>query len=346
MSSLNLVKRQSCVYKVRVLREEKNSYQVKIENEEVRAVLSGKIRHEAVVPSALPVVGDYVLCSYDPHNCLARIEEVFPRTSHLTRKAAGDAYSEQILASNLQVVFYLTSLNMDLNLRRLERSIVMIKDGQITPVIVLTKADLVQPETIEDAVKRIAAVAPEIEVHVISAHQAETMAKLKKYFLPDSTVAFLGSSGVGKSTLTNFLLGQEVQETQGISEERDKGRHTTTSRSLFFLENGCAIIDTPGIREIQLWESDSAGIDDLFSDIKELQGHCQFSNCTHQNTPGCQVQMALDDGRLDEARFKSFLKLEREQAYIQKKVSMTGRRQEKRLWRKRKRRPDTDISSG
>ena len=337
MSSSNLMKRQNYVYKTRVLREEKNSYKVKIENEEVRAVLSGKIRHDAIVPSAFPVVGDYVMCSYEPHNCLARIEEVLPRTSHLTRKVAGDAYSEQILASNLQIVFYLTSLNMDLNLRRLERSMVMIKDGRIMPVILLTKADLVNQEIIKKVLERVTAVAPKIDVHIVSVHQSETMEGLKKYFRPDSTVAILGSSGVGKSTLTNFFLGHEVQVTQEICEERDKGRHTTTSRSLFYLENGCAIIDTPGIREIQLCESDSTGLDDLFSDIQELQRRCQFSNCAHQTTPGCQIQMALNDGRLDEARFKSYLKLEREQTYMQMKVNATNRRQQKEIWKKRSR---------
>lgn len=337
MSSLNLMKRQSSVYKVRILREEKNSYSVKIGDEEVRAVLSGKIRHEAIVPSALPVVGDYVVCSYEPLNSLARIEEVLPRTSHLTRKVAGDAYSEQILASNLQTIFYITSLNMDLNLRRLERFMIMIRDGNCTPVILLSKADLADEETIQNALEQIETVAPNVAVHAISVHQSETMEVLQQYFLPEATIAFIGSSGVGKSTLTNFWLNREVQITQQISGDRDKGRHTTTSRSLFYLENGCAIIDTPGIREVQLWESDSVGLDDLFNDIKELQSSCRFSNCSHGDTLGCQVTEALNDGRLDEARLKSYLKLEREQAYIERKVNVASRREQKAVWKKRSR---------
>lgn len=329
------MKRQSCVFKARVLHEEKNCYEVKIESEVVRAVVSGKMRHDALVPSQLPAVGDYVMCTYEPHNSLARIEEVLPRSTHLTRKVAGDAYSEQILASNLQVVFYLTSLNMDLNLRRLERYLIMIRDGKITPVVLLSKADLVDAQTIEQAVKDVKAVAPSVEVYAISSQHTASMDELKKYFVPEATVAFLGSSGVGKSTLTNFYLGREVQTTQEIGEERDKGRHTTTSRSLFFLANGCAIIDTPGIREIQLWEGDSTGVDELFADILDLQGRCQYSNCGHQHEPGCQVQLAIEEGRLDRARLKSFLKLAREQSYMQLKLNATTRRQQKEIWKKR-----------
>ncbi|MBI2522017.1 MAG: ribosome small subunit-dependent GTPase A [Bdellovibrio sp.] len=335
MDSLNLMNGQNCVYKSRILHEEKNCYRVKIESDEVRAVISGKMRHEALVPSELPAVGDYVMCSYEPHNCSARIEKVLPRISHLTRKVAGDAYSEQILASNLQVVFYLTSLNMDLNLRRLERYLVMIRDGNITPVVLLSKADLVDKKIIGAAIEKVKSVAPTVDVHAISARQTETLEGLKKYLLPDSTVACLGSSGVGKSTLTNSFLGHDLQATQEISEERDKGRHTTTSRSLFYLANGCAFIDTPGIREIQLWEGQSAGIDELFSDIIALRLQCQYSNCHHQHEPGCRIQLALSQGCLDEARLKSFLKLEREQAYMRMKVNATSRRQQKDIWKKR-----------
>ncbi len=295
-----------CSLKGRVVHQEKNLYHVKIDGQTIQVPISGKMRHEAARPSDLPAVGDQVTVEE------GRITALFPRRTVLLRKTAGEFGQEQVLASNLETVFYVSSLNEDLNLRRMERYLIMIRDGGIDPVIVLSKADLCSPEQMQEAVRRVESVARDVPVHVTAVNGPESMQGLLPYFRPGETLAFLGSSGVGKSTLVNHFLGAQVQVTQDIAQQRDKGRHTTTSRSLFELPSGAFLLDTPGIREIQLWEGES-GVEELFQDIIDLAAGCRFQDCVHdERAQGCQMREALEDGRLDPDRLRSYHKLQKE----------------------------------
>jgi ribosome biogenesis GTPase len=252
----------------------------------------------------------------------------------LIRKVAGEFAGEQILGANIDIGFYLNSLNMDLNLRRMERYLIMFRDGNVKPIVVLTKADLIAPSDLENVLLKIKDVTKEIPVYVISCKHPETMNVLLEHFEKGVTVALLGSSGVGKSTLTNFLLGGDRQKIQEIRSDDDKGKHTTTSRSIFPTPKGAFIMDTPGIRELQLWEGES-GLDETFKDILELEKNCRYHNCSHKSEPGCAILEAIGCQFLDPNRLKSFQKLGREQRFIENKHNAANIFQQKKVWKKR-----------
>jgi ribosome biogenesis GTPase / thiamine phosphate phosphatase len=279
-------------------------------------------------------VGDYVLCRYNPLQGIGRIEKLLERKSSLLRKVAGEYAGAQVLGANLDTVFYLSSLNMDLNLRRMERYLIMIKDGGIRPVVILTKADLISSDDLESILERVRDVIGDISVYITSAKDLESFECLNKYLCENETVAFLGSSGVGKSTMTNIMLSSEECDVQIISHEDDKGKHTTTSRSLYQLENGCYVMDTPGIREIQLWEGES-GLNETFKDIEDLIQNCGFRNCSHVKEPNCAILTAIDRGELCPLRFRSYGKLCREQMHMEIRANAKDLSQQKKSWKKR-----------
>lgn len=251
-------------------------------------------------------VGDWVLLHKN-----GQFIRVLERSTLLTRKASGSKVDEQLIAANVDVLFIVTSLNDDLNESRLERYLALAKQAGIFPVIVLTKADLC--ERVDDFRHRVQALDPLLMIEVVNALEEESCQSLASWCSNQKTVAFIGSSGVGKSTLMNTLMKESVQQSGAIREDDSKGRHVTTSRSLYCLPAGGVLIDTPGMRELQLVDCE-IGIQETFSDIEALTQHCRFSDCQHQTEPGCHVQLAISQGQLEQRRLNNFLKLSVEQA--------------------------------
>ena len=297
--------------RARVISQEKGLYKISYEGEEKWAEVSGKYRYETDTVSDFPAVGDYVIASWPTDGSNSIISTLFPRKSVFMRKAAGSGSQEQVVAANIDTIFLCMSLNNDFNLRRLERYLAMSWDSGATPVVVLTKTDLCDDVT--NKVFEVENIAIGVDIITVSSMNNDIEC-VNKYLVPGKTVAFLGSSGVGKSTLINKIIGEDIIETSGIRND-DKGRHTTTHRELITLENGAAVIDTPGMRELGMWNNDS-GIDEVFADIEELISQCRFSDCTHSNEPGCAVLIALDCGELEYDRWNSYRKLKAENAYI------------------------------
>ena len=297
--------------RARVIIQEKGLYTISYDGNENIAEVSGKFRYDAREPSAFPTVGDYVVASWPEDGSHSIISEVFPRRSAFVRKVAGMTHEEQVVAANIDTVFICMSLNQDFNLRRLERYIAVAWDSGATPAIVLTKADLCRDVSERKAEAESVAIGVDI---IVTSAKDEDIDIISQYIVSGKTYAFIGSSGVGKSTLINTLIGDSVIRTSEIREDDDKGRHTTTHRELISLKNGAFVIDTPGMREIGIMNSEE-GIEAAFSDIEELISLCRFSNCTHTNEPGCEVLKAIEDGRLDADRWNSYRKLATENLY-------------------------------
>ena len=310
--------------RTRVILQEKGMYKISNGSAVKNAAVSGKFMFTAATVSDYPAVGDYVIAEWPEDNSNAVIHSVFPRKSCFIRKAAGPENQEQVVAANIDTVFLCMSLNNDYNLRRIERYLAAAYDSGASPVIVLTKADLC--DDVEIKISEIQSVAFGVDVLAVSSINME-FDVLMKYILPGKTIAFLGSSGVGKSTLINRLLGNDRIATGGLRND-DKGRHTTTHRELITLENGAFLIDTPGMRELGMWDNES-GIDTVFSDIEELTCQCKFSNCTHTNEPGCAVRAAIDSGELSEERWQSYQKLIQENAYAEDSESYLAAKEKK-----------------
>jgi ribosome biogenesis GTPase len=286
----------------RVSAQHRGGYDVLAETGERRVRLTGRLRHEAASAAELPAVGDWVALRDQT------IHAVLPRRSVFSRKAAWSATEEQVLAANLDAVFVVSALNGDLNLRRLERYLTLAWESGATPVLVLTKADLCGD--VGGALLSVEQVALGVGTHAVSNLTGEGLEELGPYLTPSKTIALLGSSGVGKSTLANRLVGEELQVTHEIAED-GRGRHTTTSRQLIRLPGGALLVDTPGLREVQLWDADD-GIQEAFSDVDELAAGCRFNDCAHLREPGCAVQTAIDEGRLPRERLQSYRQLQRE----------------------------------
>lgn len=295
-------------YPARVISQAKDLYKVASETGELMAEVSGKFRFTVEQAADFPAVGDFVLldrCHDGEGNAI--IHQVLPRKSMFVRKAAGTGHREQVVACNIDWVFICMSLNHDFNLRRLERYLSIGWDSGAVPVIVLTKADLCTE--LEQRLAEVATVAIGVDVLVTSAVEQQ-LEQLSTYLQPGKTVAFIGSSGVGKSTLINGLAGTDL-ETSGLRND-DKGRHTTTYRELILLPNGAMVIDTPGMRELGL---ESADLSRSFADIALLAEACKFRDCTHSGEPGCAVQQAIASGQLPAQRLTSYQKLKREAKY-------------------------------
>ena len=286
--------------------------------------ISGKFRYEAADAAAFPAIGDWVAVRDRV------IHHVLERRSVVSRAVAGRTTAEQVVAANVNTIFVVTALPHDVNARRLERYLAMVWDGGAVPVVVINKSDLTGDA--EAAAQAIAARLPLVDVIAVSALHERGLDALASYLQPASTVALVGSSGVGKSTLVNRLVGGDVARVAAVSAENGKGRHTTTARRLVTLPGGALLIDTPGMRELQPW-LDCDGLEAAFDEIATLAHDCRFADCQHGSEPGCAVVAAVADGRLDADRLENYRRLTREAAFEDRKRDKAAAAEHKRKWK-------------
>jgi ribosome biogenesis GTPase len=297
----------------RVVVEYQHIYRIVTEEGELLATVAGRLRHRAAGRVDYPAVGDWVAYRLTPGSERATIHGVVERKSRFVRKVAGSVVAEQVVAANVDVVLLVMALDADFNPRRLERYLLLAHESGARPAIVLSKADLC--DDVDQLAERVAVArsvgGPDVPIHVVSAPRDQGYEGLLVYLEPGRTVALLGSSGVGKSTIVNRLAGQELQRTREVRAVDGRGRHTTTHRQLILLADGGLLMDTPGMRELQLWDVDE-GLDATFGDVEELGTGCRFADCEHDREPGCAVRAAVADGRLATERLASYHKLQQE----------------------------------
>ena len=314
----------------RVARDHQHIYRVYAEAGEVLARVAGRLRYHADAAREYPAVGDWVALRLLPQEHRATIQAILPRRTRFSRKVAGGNTQEQVVAANIDTVFLAQGLDGDFNLRRLERYLLLAWDSGARPVIILNKADLC--EDVESRVREVEGVAAGTPVHVMSAKLGEGLDEVQPYLAPGETVALLGSSGVGKSTLINRLLGVERLRTAEVRASDSRGRHTTTWRELILLPNGALVIDTPGLRELQLWDG-GASARSVFPDIEALAADCHFRDCEHEQEPRCAVRLAVQERRLTPERLESYRKLRREANYLASRQDQAAQLETKRKWR-------------
>src|SRR6266853_3778910 len=310
----------------RVVGQQRKFWRVAGDLGECWAEVSGKLRLAADVGAEWPAVGDWVVAEFHNIETNVVIHEVLPRRSKFVRKSPGKKMEEQGIAANVDTALLVSALDGDFNPRRVERYLAQCWESGARPVIILNKADGCEDAHVKAAEMERMAVGT--EVCVVSAMTGQGFPELEEVLRPGSTLVLLGSSGVGKSTIANRLLRQNVQEVQAVRQSDSRGRHTTTSRELFVLPGGAPLMDTPGLREMQLWDAQS-GVAQVFGDIDLLAAKCRFGDCRHEAEPGCAVRAALGTGRLDPARVENRRKFLREQEFLRRKMDPQARQEEK-----------------
>ncbi len=301
----------------RVMAVDKERYLICSHAQDIPAEITGKLMFTAASPLDYPTVGDWVYAQFLDDNTFAIIEAVIARKNVLRRKTAGKRVEFQLVAANIDKALILQALDADFNLRRLERYLVMVNESRIEPVVLLSKSDLATPDEHRARQAQIRALMPDLAVAVFSNLDPDSLGVVHDLTRAGETFCLLGSSGVGKTTLLNNLLGTDQFETRSIRAKDGKGRHTTTRRQLTLLANGAMLIDTPGMRELGLFDAD-AGIQETFSEIQDLAGRCRFNDCTHQHEAGCAVLAAVDGGTLAPDRYQNYLKMSKEARYYEK----------------------------
>jgi len=302
-------------------------YRVGIASGEIDAVLAGRLKHRTERQGELPAVGDWVIVRKRPDEDRGAIVAVLPRRSRFSRRMAGNVTDEQVVAANVDIIFIVMSLDNDFSVRRLERYLLMGRESGATPVVLLTKPDL--SADLPADVSEVVAAAGDVPVHVLSPKLNQGLEQMAPYVNAGRTSALLGSSGVGKSTIINRLVGTEVRKTREVRESDSKGRHTTMHRELVVLPGGGLMIDTPGMRELQLWDA-SGSVRETFDDIEALAGSCHFTDCRHRDEPRCAVKGAVDEGRIEPDRLASYLKLQDELAFLARQQDERAQIEEKR----------------
>ena len=315
----------------RVLAQSRGIWRAAGDFGECPAEAAGKLRLAAEEGGDWPAVGDWVAAELRDQGSAAQIHEVLPRRSRFVRKTAGKKIAGQVIAANVDVALLVSALDGDFNPRRVERYLTQCWESGAKPVIVLNKSDVCEaPQT---KMREMERVAMGVSVCAVSAKTGQGFDELGKYLACGQTIVLLGSSGVGKSTIVNRLLGRSIQEVQEVRESDSRGRHTTTAREIFALPSGALLMDTPGLRELQLWDADE-GISQTFSDVESLAERCRFGNCRHHGEPGCAVQAAIEAGELDTARLENWRKLQRELAFLKRKVDSEASHNEKQRIKK------------
>ena len=311
----------------RVAIEFNHIFRLYAEAGELQAQHSGRLLHLAQAKQELAAVGDWVAARPTPGEAMATIEAVLPRRSRFSRKVAGELTEEQIVAANIDTVFLVMGLDGDYNPRRLERYLVMARESGASPVVLLNKADVAADHLAAD-MDEIASLAVGIPVHAVSARTGRGLDVFERHMGPGRTAALLGSSGVGKSTLVNALVGEELLKTKDVRAHDSRGRHTTRHRHLILLPGRGLLIDTPGMRELQLWSQE--GANETFDDLETLAERCHFTDCRHQAEPRCAVKQAIADGTLDAGRLDSYLKLQAEMQALDTRKNVRAQIDEKR----------------
>jgi len=310
----------------RVISQQRGLWRIAGEFEEKWAEASGTLRAAADAGADWPTAGDWVAAEILSGGGRPLIQEVLPRRSKFVRKVAGRRVEEQVIAANVDTAFVVMALDGDFNVRRLERFLAQCWESGAKSIIVLNKAD--DCGDVATRVAEVESVAAGLPIFAVSARTGEGLEALDRLLEPGHTIVLLGSSGVGKSTLLNHFLQRDAQVVQPVRVSDSRGRHTTTSRELFALPGGALLIDTPGLRELQLWGA-IEGVEHTFSDIEELAAQCKYGDCGHTSEPGCAVQAAIAEGRLDADRLESQRKLQREQEFLLRKVDVEARQNEK-----------------
>jgi ribosome biogenesis GTPase len=310
----------------RVIAQSRGVWRVAGDFGECPAEAAGKLRLAAENGGDWPAVGDWVAVELRDQGSAAQIHGVLPRRSQFLRKVAGKEIAEQVIAANVDIALLVSALDGDFNPRRVERYLTQCWESGARPVIILNKVDVC--EASREKFEAMEKVAMGVSVCAVSAKTGDGFDELEKYLARGQTVVLLGSSGVGKSTIVNRLLGRAIQEVQEVRESDSRGRHTTTAREIFVLPSGALLMDTPGLRELQLWDADE-GISQTFADIESLAERCRFGNCRHHGEPGCAVQAAIEAGALDTARLENWRKLQRELEFLHRKIDPDAAQTEK-----------------
>ncbi|MCD4656211.1 MAG: ribosome small subunit-dependent GTPase A [Planctomycetes bacterium] len=315
----------------RVAREDRNQYLLYTTQGGISGEVTGKFLNNHVNRSDFPAVGDWVAAEILSEEDKAMIHAVLPRRSKFSRKLKGNTTEEQVLASNIDTLFIVNGLDDDYNIRRIERYLTLVWNSGAEPIIVLNKADICS--NLDEITAEVLGISFGVPVMPVSAVENIGFDELRKHLKHGKTSAFIGSSGVGKSSIINCLLGESRQKVKEVRAWRQRGQHTTTSRELFLCDNLGMLIDSPGIRELQLWANDES-LTTTFEDIDEFTQKCKFRDCQHINEPGCAVLQALEDDELDYSRYESYLKQQKELKYLDRKQNIHAQKQETLKWKK------------